>query len=265
MSQSIWKAFSVQSPQMDISFAPSLELRPTNAAPSSQISINMDQIKAWDLFGAAVSNSADPESIPLEERIDATLTGIVYSSNPKVARAIIRMKNSKKQKHYRIDDPLDNSDAIVSAIERDRVTLYLNGKTQTLLLYQDKDKKDKSKVDLKANQIIDKRSDQAARNAAEKFRSQLAADVTQLRKLLRFSAVRQNKAIIGYKIAPRRSHKEFKALGFNTGDIITAVDNIPLNNLSNLQKVMQAMENGGTLSFYIKRGNSVVELLVDTG
>ena len=265
LSLSLWRLWPVDYFHPNIVFATSAPLLQQDTSEQDGPTIDLAQITSWDLFGEIPIAEQNIDTLPPDKQIKATLTGVIYSSNPKVARAIVRMNNSKQQRYYRVNQPLEDTNAIVTAIELDRVTLSVDGKSQTLMLYEPKHKKEKGKVYIKAKRIIDKRSDASARAVAAKFRKQVTSDVSNLTQLVRFSAVRKGRDITGYKMIPRRNHKEFKSLGFRSGDIVTAVDNIPLTNLSNLQKVLGVIEKGGSLSFYIKRGSTTVELLVDSG
>jgi regulator of sigma E protease len=49
------------------------------------------------------------------------------------------------------------------------------------------------------------------------------------------------------------------AAGFQVGDVVTAIDNEPIENFSDMQRVV-SVRAGEKLSFTIKRGNSVVQL-----
>lgn len=267
LSISMWNFFPVQRAQPDLLFVPSVQPL-GKQTEGDHVQIDVAKILSWDLFGEIpIDLSAAFNNVPVDEQIAATLTGVIYSSNAKVARAIIRMDKAKNQKHYRIGAVLEGTEAIVSAINIDNVILTVNDNNQTLQLYKPKQtgKDDGSALLLNPQQIIDKRNDAKSRRAAKKYRDTLLADVTQLKQLLRFARVEKDKKTIGYRVNPRRNHKDFLALGLKNGDIITAVDEIPLDGLSNLQKVMRTLEKGGAFSFYVLRGDVVMELLIDSG
>lgn len=257
---------------------PSLVLTPTMRPPTQHSqqdigdTIDVAQISALNLFGTvAVTESAEvadvvPE-VPKLEEIKATLVGVMYSSNVRAARAIIRMhasKNAKKGQIYKVGELLEDTEAVVASIELDRVTLTVGERTQVLELYTKED--DKKKALSQPQQTIDKRSDPKARATANKYREKILKDPTQLGKLLRFTAVhgKGEKGATGYRISPRRNHADFTAMGFKFGDIVTSIDGIPLDGLINLQKAMRSIENGGVFSIYLLRKNKPLELLIET-
>lgn len=256
---------------------PSLVLTPTMHPPTQHSqqdigdTIDVAQISALNLFGtAAVTESVVADVVPetpKPETVKATLVGVMYSSNVRAARAIIRVhasKDAKKGRIYKVGELLEGTEAVVAGIEIDRVTLTVGEHAQVLELYTKED--DKKKTLPQPQQTIDKRADPKARAIANKYREKLIKDPTQLGKLLRFTAIygKGKKDVTGYRISPRRNHADFTAMGFKFGDVVTSIDGIPLDGLINLQKAMRSIENGGVFSIYMLRKNKPLELLLET-
>lgn len=263
----IWQFILPNNTLQLLALTPQVHQQNTNLNKSNininESKINIKQILDWHLFGAPIVNPIDAKTLQAAERIKATLVGVMYSSNEKVARAIIKMDKVAEQKHYQIGDILKDTSAILSKIEIDHVILSLGEKIQILPLFA-KDDEDKDDDLGKPDQLVDKRNDAKAKRATKKFRALLSKDITQINKFLRFFAVKKEGKIIGYNVAAKRDHGDFAAMGFRNGDVITTVDGIPLVSLYNMQKIIRSISNGGEFSFYVLRNNSYLELLVNS-
>lgn len=271
LSTSAWYLLPGPSVPAELMFAPTVDTAEEFVKPQVA-TVGLAQLVEWNLFGHVPPPQRSAQEQQNENKIDATLMGVIYSSNPKMGRAMIRVNRKKqktKQKNYRIGDTITGTKAVVNNIGVDHVVLLAGGELQILPLYEKKKKEgasDKAGDDINTEQetLIDKRSDSEARAVARKYREHIVQDVTQLGKLLRFSPVKDGERTTGYRVDARINHREFAQLGFKGGDIITSVEGVPLDGFTNLQKALLVLERGGIISIRMLRKNVPLELILDT-
>lgn len=88
-----------------------------------------------------------------------------------------------------------------------------------------------------------------------------------LLSLVRISPVQQNGALSGYALSPVPGQEGFlRALGLHPGDVITAVDGMPLTNPAALPTLMPRLNSGQPLTLLVERGGlpMTVSINLDT-
>ena len=79
------------------------------------------------------------------------------------------------------------------------------------------------------------------------------------------SAVNDENGIYGYRVAPGSDATAFKALGFESGDIVTAVNGLDLSDPANTVSLYQSMRDATEATFELKRGDTMLTLSVSLG
>lgn len=232
------------------SVSPSLSAAALRGAPPP-----IAALTSQPLFGKYEEPESAPPG-PTETPLNLRLSGIMHSSNPNLLRVAIRHRN--KQELYALGDELPVAGAKVQAIAQDHVLIERSsGKVERLSLY---DKKNRARPE--NTKVIDRRGNRQATTAAKRYYKNLMKNPADLGKVLRFSAIRKGQDLIGYRISPRNDARSFIQLGFRSGDIVKAINNVDLASLVALQQAHASMHNASQASFLIQRGKEHVELLV---
>jgi general secretion pathway protein C len=84
-----------------------------------------------------------------------------------------------------------------------------------------------------------------------------------LASLLTVSPVQADGAIIGYRISPSKERAAFDALGFKTGDVVTAVNGLSLSDTTNTLKLYTLMKEATEATFDMTREGGNVTINVD--
>ena len=105
-------------------------------------------------------------------------------------------------------------------------------------------------------------SSQGAKRAAA-YRQQLYSDPEMLADLVQVQAVQGPEGLRGYRVAPGKNAKEFMALGFQPGDVVTAVNDLPLSDPGNGVRLYSLMREASEARFTIERDGSEMTLSVD--
>ena len=260
-------------------------INPITAAAQRQdrTAVNIAELTSWNLFGTAASKpiAADKlaqaelkagsgdlagiEDTAKETRLKLTLQGIVASSDPASARAII--ESQRKQEQYAVDDKLPVSGKVtVAKILSDRVVLDNGGKYELLILF---DKSTISSQPLQAAAPIgqpavalDRRGDKQVTQMAEAYRKRLYSNPQSLSEVVKIAAVREDGELRGYRVSAGRDRDQFKSLGFEANDIVTGVNGIPLTDPGKAMELYRVMRSADQASFNVLRGGQEVTLVV---
>jgi len=266
----------------------------TDSTESSQkAKINYGKLIAdQHLFGvvkkAPVVKQAPPKKevkVVAPTRLNLKLQGIVaYKSNDKSGFALISVNNGP-QKVFGKGDAVDKG-VYVKDIQPGKVILDNNGTTEELTLpVKELDKpaaKQRSVSSrltfggrpVNSNQADTKRRNKQpqsrnptashANNAGDdlpdlgKYRQEVIESPQKLLQIATPSPAIINGQFIGFRVKPGPERRLFKSLGFRSGDIITEVNGIILDDASKGAMVLGELTQAADLSIKVKRGNSEV-------
>ena len=261
-------------------------------AADSRRAVNIEEMVAWELFGTAatVAEEVPQESAAAsageldgieddakETRLNLTLQGIVSSSIPEEARAIIESRN--KQEQYAVGDELPaGRDVKVAKILPDRVVIDNQGTYELLLLF------DSSSLQATPGQRqpmepapaaaasaedaaerVDRRGNQDVTQLAENYRRRLYSNPQSLAQVVNISAHRDGGQLMGYKVSAGRDSEQFEALGFKSNDIVTGVNGIQLSDPGKAMELYRVMRTASEASFEVLRDGQQMTLVVGLG
>ncbi len=240
-----------------------------NSGKSGQ-QINLAQVKKLNLFGdlsapPVVKQEQQVTEAP-ETKLNLTLTGVVATSEPSIAAAIIENKGA--QNTYGIDEKIDGTNATLQEVFADRVIIKNGSRRETLMLDGIDYKKDssvRSKPQVTRNQntrpsaperkvlpqdVID--TTRELRNSPSSFTDYIA-----------ISPYRADGMLIGYRISPGKKPKLFKAAGFKAGDIVVEINGLDLTDPQQSLEAMNSLRSEQSLQLTINRGEETLTLYLD--
>lgn len=281
--------------------APARELMnpvlPRGAARDA-VAVDLTAMLGLGLFGDPSAEVADPTSTAVavdspregiedgarETRLALVLTGIVASSEDGLGSAVIEAKNS--QSTYAVGDDLPVPGAVkLAKVMPSQVVLDNNGVYELLTLFDGDALASTTATDEAAAPeaqapapgsdaalapdagsapSINIASAEAARLAAD-YRRQLYDNPQSLAEVVTVAAVRDGGALRGYRIAPGRNPRAFSALGFEPGDIVTAVNGLSLSDPANTVRLYQTMREATEATFDIERAGGAASVSVSLG
>ena len=261
---------------------------PINPAPAasgqsrSDETIDVSSILGVDVFGPVAANevpslaeetaTSNPregiENGARETRLALKLTGIVASTSDGLGSAMIEAK--KKQELYSVGDTLPASGRVTLAkILPKQVVIDNNGTYELITLFADNGIAGIVKTTSKPTEPTETASvsTQAVNSAqqqqlASRYRQQLYDDPQSLAGLVSISAVQGKEGLKGYRLSPGRDASQFSALGFKSGDIVTAVNGYTLSDPTNTVRLYQLMRDATDATFDIEREGAPVSINV---
>jgi general secretion pathway protein C len=285
VSQLIWIPFRAN----PIDAAPALALNPPKPAGGQQTTvIDASGVQGLGLFGGSPEAFADADSATLieasrdgieqnaqETRLALTLTGIVASTEDGIGSAVI--KSGATEKVYGVGDALPASGQVVLAkVMPQQVVIDNNGTYELMKLYEGPGiaiptrtarapRQDAVASPPSSNPNEASPSATAAQQTAlaSQYRRQLYDSPESLASVVSVSPVREGDRVIGYRLAPGADRVAFDTFGFQSGDIVTAVNGLALSDASNTVKLYQTMKDATQASFDIERDGGTVTVNVD--
>ena len=251
---------------------------------ASGASIDLQALQAAALFGRVEPGIEAAQALPAEQvvvregiedgaretRLDLVLRGVAASSVEGMGSAVIEARG--QQAVYAVDDVLPLPGRVVLAkVLPDRVVLDNAGTYELLRLY------DESQLDRvlqrrpaamespSGPQQLDQRDSPEVAELASRYREQLYRDPQSLAALVRIAPVREGGALQGYRIAPGEDREQFERLGFRSGDLVVAVNGMPLSDPANAMRLYQLMRSAAEATFELLRDGQPLAVSISLG
>lgn len=264
LARLFWLLFTPNAPAPATAFAAPAAVTGANSGTM----IDIVALKALDLFGrndapeGAVEQPqvAEPEVIAAEEtKLALVLKGIVGSNQVDAARAIIA--NGNDQDIYAPGDKLPVGNQVtLQKILTDKVILNNSGRYESLLLYEEG-------VSAGARPQP-RRTVAAPRPVIEIPESVQQALETgnvpaSINDVIKLTVAREGSDIVGYRVRPGRHRQLFDELGFKTGDVVTHVNGIVVDDPAKAMAVYREVRGATSARFDIQRDGGLVTLEID--
>jgi len=279
-----------------VSFIPSSQAAatiavPINPAPAvsaqarSVETIDVSSILGADVFGPVAANEVQSvaaesavvnpregiENGARETKLALKLTGIVASTSDGLGSAMIEAK--KQQELYSVGDALPaNGKVTLAKILPKQVVIDNNGTYELITLFSDNGIPGIVKTEAAPERnaaiaasaspstpTVDRSQQQ---QLASRYRQQLYDNPQSLAGLVSISAVQGQNGLKGYRLSPGRDTSQFTALGFKSGDIVTAVNGYALSDPTNTVRLYQLMRDATDATFDIEREGAPVSINV---
>lgn len=236
--------------------------------------LDIAKMRGWHLFGEAGASAAVPQPAVVsvregiekdarQTRLDLKLRGIVASTEDGLGHAII--EHRARQAVYAVEDKLPVPGRVTLAKVMPRQVILDNGGT-----YERLELFDKSAIGSVSTPpppppavAASQRSSSDVAAVANDYRSRLYNNPQSLAKVVRISAVRQDGALRGYRVAPGSDSAQFEQLGFKPGDIVTSVNGVPLDNPASTMKLYNMLRSASEVNFELLRDEQPHSLSVN--
>ena len=241
---------------------------------ASPVEVKQDKPLAGDirnmhLFGKfEIKKEAPPAPVlskepPKPTRLNLKLKGIFASTIKDNARAIIAdAKNSEDS--YKVGDDLPGG-AKLHQILTDKVILENRGKLETLLLPEDIAPGDRNAGGVVSRAPVAPAPSPSVSsgpidtaNAApgallRDIRDRLVSDPQSVMNLIRAQPFRKNGKLAGYRIRPGQDRQLLEKFGLRSGDVVTAINGVPMDNPLKALELMRDLKSANSLSVDIER------------
>lgn len=227
---------------------------------------------------ASAARMAGIEEDAPETRLPLVLKGVAASPDEAFGQAIIEHQSA--QQIYRVGDALPVSGRVTLAkVLPSLVVLDNGGRYEVLRLFDDvalAGSQPEPRAARGATSVASTAGGSRGRAASDKgeamadatqiaaaYRERLYADPQSLSQLVSVSDVREDGELIGYRLQPGPSAREFDALGFRAGDLVTAVNGRDLSDPANAVLLYQESRNASEVVFELLRGDETLNITVN--
>lgn len=246
---------------------PPLQMPRSAPQPSAGQSHKTDisRIAQWHLFGE-IQKAAPVPVVQVTEapdtKLNLKLRGLLASSDPVAARAIIADGRGKEEA-YKIGQKLPGN-AVLREIYADRVILEYRGRLEALRLPKD----------AVANALVSTSSVNTSRrrnrvtqagtadNAAllRQYRDALINRPQTLMNLVSATPVTDKATgkLKGYRIRPGKDRRLLGRFGLKSGDVVTTVNGVALNNPIKALEIMRDLSTASSVTLDVER-NGVMQ------
>ena len=297
VSQLLWIPWRGQA----IESAPSASIYTPVARTGAQVvRIDVSSVLGSGLFGAeeaaedglnaagdaVAAGRSGIEQGARETQLALKLTGIVASTEDGLGSAVIDAGSGEQV--FAVGDTLPASGRVVLAkVMPEQVVIDNNGTYELIRLYDgqsisrikmtrgqavrpsqtgniellDSASRDRSPASPSSSDRTD--VDAARSELARRYRRELYDDPASLAELVSVSPVRDDRGIVGYRLAPGTDPRAFDTLGFQAGDLLVAVNGMALSDSSSAVKLYQQMKEATEVTFDVERDGGRVAVSVN--
>jgi general secretion pathway protein C len=236
-----------------------------SSAPAAKPPASLARVAALHLLGRSDEPPPAQQQAPIsapETRLNLTLRGLVALDSQDAALAIIAQGGGDEQS-YKVGDTVPGG-ALLYEIHADRVILERGGRFETLTLPREKMESATAPAqsalarpliggDVRAGQPVDARQLRA-------LRENLLKNPQEAMQLINAQPVMDGGQMKGYRVNPGRDRKLFNNVGLRPGDIVTSVNGIPLNDLSQMGALFNQLSSANRLDVTLERGGRETQL-----
>jgi general secretion pathway protein C len=212
------------------------------------------------------------ESGAQETRLALKLTGIVASTEDGLGTVMIEARGEETT--FSVGDRLPVSGNVTLAkVMRQQVVIDNSGQYELLTLFDEEALSGVAvsaarpapveaiaPVNVTERQVRIDHQDAVA--VARDLRARLYTDPQSLAAAVAVAPVQENGQLQGYRVMPGSRADQFTALGLKSGDVVTAVNGLPLSDPANAISLYRVMREATEVNLDILRGGETVSLTV---
>ena len=246
----------------------------SNVASQGGVAIDMAALQKVAVFGVPNSDGeavVEPEpevnnieAQAVDTKLKLTLKGVMQGGDEDTGGAII--DSGKKQQFYSVGEMLEVRGRVkLAKVLENRVILENSGRYESLWLY---DGKWRSSSDSSANEFLPGANTRTASRVGSSQLDEARQDIASrgikaINDLINFRIHRRGGQMLGYRISPGKNPALFKELGLKSGDIVTSVNGVELNAVSNSLQVMKDLRTATSAELMVMRGSEEVAISVN--
>lgn len=243
---------------------------------TAQSGVNIAKIQALNLFGDAQAAPPIVDTTPVsdapETRLNLTLTGVVTSSDPSAATAII--ENSGTQLVYGLGEKIEGTNATLQQVFSDRVIIKNGIRNEALMLdgvdYNTAPQPTTRSVQRSANIRPDasrpssgptqrRTLSQEAQRATAELRSRPAS----FTDFISISPKTENGRLVGYQVSPGSTPALFRSAGLKAGDVVSAINGLDLTDQQQASEALSELRSAESLDLTVIRDGSETTISLD--
>ncbi len=188
-------------------------------------------------------------------RLNLVLVGVVASNETNKNLAVIANRGS--QATYGLNEVIEGTRVKLKAVLPDRVILDNSGRDETLML----EGLDYSKRSFVAGRSSRKQAD-SNEDKLDKIRQAILKNPQEIFQYVRLSQVKEEDAIVGYRVSPGKDASLFEASGLENGDIATEFNGFDLTAPDVMNKLASSMSDMTEINLTVLRDGQQYDIYI---
>jgi len=209
--------------------------------------VDAAQVADRHLFGIAGAATGNPANAP-DTTLALTLHGIVAGKRASDSRALIVANGDEEP--YAIGAQLPGG-AVIRAIYADRVLLARDGRLEALRLPTTETGGGSPQPMMQPQAMA------PPTQSLGQLRQEIANNPQRLMDVVRAMPVMDHGKLTGYRIYPSGNPSQFNQLGLKPGDVVTAVNGIPLTDPAQSMRVLSSLRTSEQVSISLLRNGQI--------
>lgn len=214
---------------------------------------SIEALAGAHLFGAyeAVASTQSLANAP-DTQLNFTLIGILAGSRENESRALISKDNDDGAPYGLGQDVAPG--VSLQAIFPDRVILSRGGKLETLRL--DKDAPSSNIIPAGPSATVGGEVQEGTPAAAQmlaQIKTQVLSDPTKAANFIRVQPLSGEGGLKGYRVYPGPDRNGFSAAGLKAGDVVTAINGVPLSDPGQALQLLQNLSTASQVTLSVDR------------
>lgn len=227
----------------------------------------VSELLAMNLFGTYQQSPTAAAKLVKQDapetRLNLTLNGVVASSNPDKALAVIT--NNGKQNTYGLNETIEGTRASLQAVFADRVIIRNGGRDETLML--DGLKFAKSSAPAMSAKPVRAASNEATKSISgeelDKIKKEIMDNPQNLFSYIRLSQVKQDGKLVGYRVNPGKNKVLFDAVGLQPNDLAVTLNGNDLTNPSTMTKLWSELSQASSFNLGVERDGQLHDIYIE--
>ena len=197
-----------------------------------------------------------------ETKLNLTLKGVLAAIPMEMASAIIAQGKNGKEDIYGIGDKMPGG-VTIKEIHPEYVVLERSGRLETLKLQKLSGVDgfgSGGKSNLQSGSSSNRYSQGSPAAALKDIRSNIMKNPTSFGEYALPVVVKENGKQIGYRLKPQQKGQMLSELGIESGDVITQINGVKLDNQQNGISALRKLSTANNLNIVVKRNGAEIPL-----
>jgi general secretion pathway protein C len=255
---------------------PLVTVQAQSAAPPvrADASPKFEALLRAHLFGEAPADAAAPqESVAIvapDTTLAVTLKGILYGEHGAASTAVIETSRGREDA-YGIGDTLEGTNALLRSVYADHVVLEHDGRLEAL-----RQPRDTAPPAASSPAAADLVADEQGPDGAESENAEPEEDpgvpddvdpdaaLTRVAEVFSMTPRVEGDELKGFVVNPGSDPQTFEALGFQAGDVITAIEDMSLEDATDAGALLERFATARVVRVVVTRNGQPQQLAIST-
>ncbi|MBY5948621.1 type II secretion system protein GspC [Photobacterium rosenbergii] len=223
--------------------------------------LNMNLFGRYQQNAPVVERKQPVKQDAPQTRLNLTLVGLVASSNPQTALAVITHRG--KQNTYGLNEAIEGTRATLQAVYPDRVIIRNSGRDETLML----DGVDFSKASQSTSRPRQPEPRQVEPAEPTSDLSRIKQEILEkpqtLFSYIRLSQVKRDGELVGYRVNPGKERALFDAVGLKANDLAVSLNGNDLTDAAVMAKLWTELSSATDFTLTVEREGQLHDIYIE--